>query len=179
MATRADQYAELILASLNDNARRAMLEHLNVNRHQYQSEVARKYFNGGRREVLVGQLGLRFGELPAWALHRLLAADDMDLARCTARVLTAATLDAVFASGAPAAPSNPTEWNIREDFVGMCMKAGRIGGQQQMLIKILRMKFGELPEWARSQLRLAFEPDIELWTERVFTAATLEDVFAD
>lgn len=180
MATRADQYVDVILTCVTDNTRRTLLEHLNVHRHDYhQNEVDRKYVDGGRREVLVKQLGLRFGELPTWALHRLLAADDTDLERWTASVLNAPTLDAVFAGGAPAAQSNPTAWNIREDFVGMCMKAGRIGGQQQMLIKIVRMKFGELPGWALSQLEQAFEPDIESWTERVFTAVTLEDVFAD
>jgi hypothetical protein len=42
-------------------------------------------------------LGLKFGELPAWAVQRLQAANDTDLARWTERVLTAPTLDDVFA----------------------------------------------------------------------------------
>jgi hypothetical protein len=119
MAMKADQYVDVILTCATDNTRRTLLEYLNVHRHDYhQNEVDRKYVDGGRREVLVKQLGLRFGELPTWALHRLLAADDTDLGRWTESVLTAPTLDAVFAGGAPAAQSNPTAWNIREDSWG-------------------------------------------------------------
>lgn len=178
MAKR-DRYFELIVASLSESARRYMLDYLNVHRYQYQDEEARKYIDGGRREVLVKQLALRFGELPAWALHRLIAADDADLTRWTESVLTAATLDAVFAGPAPAARSSPTAWNVYEDFVGMCMKAGRVGGQQHILAKLLGLKFGEVPEWALSHLRLALEPALEHWTERVLTAATLDEVFAE
>lgn len=173
------QYVDAILAWLNDDGRRSMLEKLNVQRHQYQSEFARRCINDGRREVLVKQLGLRFHELPAWAVQQLLAADEADLDRWTERVITAATIDDVFAGAVPVAESDPTAWNIETDFVRICVKAGRIEGQQHMMRKLLALKFGELPGWALSQLRFALEPDIELWTERVFTATTLHDVLAD
>ena len=180
---RARQYVDAILAWLNENARRALLEYLNVHRHEHQSEFARKYVEEGRKEgkqeVLVKQLGLKFGELPDWAQQRLRAADDTDLARWTERVLTAASLAAVFIGGTPGAQTNPMAWSIHKAFVGLYVKLGRIEGQRQMLVKIVRMKFGELPGWALFQLQAACALDIERWTERIFTAATLEDVFAD
>jgi hypothetical protein len=118
---RATLYVDAIMMWLSDSARRALLEYLNMHHYEYQSEFARKYVEEGRKdgleegrkeglkegrkeglkegrqEVLVKQLGLKFGELPAWAVQRLQAADDAELARWTERILTAATLDDVFA----------------------------------------------------------------------------------
>jgi predicted transposase YdaD len=96
-----------------------------MHHYEYQSEFARKYVEEGRKdgleegrkdgleegrkeglkeglkegrqEVLGKLLSLKFGELPDWAAQRLRAADDTDLARWTERVLTAPTLDDVFA----------------------------------------------------------------------------------
>ena len=158
-----------------------------MHHYEYQSEFARKYVEEGRKEgvkegrqeVLTKLLGLKFGELPDWASQRLRAADDTDLARWTERVLTAASLAAVFIGGTPGAQTNPMAWSIHKAFVGLYVKLGRIEGQRQMLVKIVRMKFGELPGWALFQLQAACALDIERWTERIFTAATLEDVFAD
>jgi hypothetical protein len=106
---RATQYVDAIMMWLSETARHALQEYLNMHHYEYQSEFARKYVEEGRKdgleegrkegrqEVLVKQLGLKFGELPDSAVQRLQAADDTDLARWTERVLTAATLDDVFA----------------------------------------------------------------------------------
>ncbi len=94
---QATRYADAILMLLSESARRNLLEYLNMHHYEYQSEFARKYVKEGRQDVLVKLLGLRFGELPDWAVQRLRAADDTDLARWTERVLTAPTLDDVFA----------------------------------------------------------------------------------
>jgi hypothetical protein len=113
------------------------------------------------------------------AMQRLRAAGDTDLDRWTERVLTAVTIDDVFAGPPPAAQSDRMAWRIHDDFVGPCRKAGRVEGQQRLLAKRVVRRFGELPAWARSRRRLALEPDIERWTARVLTAATLEAVCAE
>jgi hypothetical protein len=122
---RATRYMDAIMMLLSESARRALLEYLNMHHYEYQSEFARKYVEEGRKdgleegrkdgleegrkeglkeglkegrqEVLGKLLSLKFGELPDWAALRLRAADDTDLARWTERVLTAPTLDDVFA----------------------------------------------------------------------------------
>lgn len=106
---RATQYADAILMSVNESARPALLEYLNMHHPEYQSEFARKYVEEGRKDgleqgrkegqqkQLARQLRLRFGELPDWALQRLEAGGDADLARWSERVITAPTLDEVFA----------------------------------------------------------------------------------
>ena len=89
---------------LSDDARHALLEYLNMHHPEYQSEFARKYVEEGRKEghkegrseLLTRQLGVKFGELPDWALQRLRAAGDADIERWAERVLVAATLDDVF-----------------------------------------------------------------------------------
>ncbi|MDI1427983.1 Rpn family recombination-promoting nuclease/putative transposase [Polyangium sorediatum] len=58
----------------------------------------------GRRDVLVRQLALRFGELPASALETLDVASIEALDRMTDRILTAATLAEVLGTEPPAAP---------------------------------------------------------------------------
>jgi len=102
---QATRYVDAILMLLNESACNNLLEYLNMHHYEYQSEFARKYVEEGRKEgvkegrqeVLAKLLGLKFGELPDWAVQRLRAADDADLERWTERVLTAPTLDDVFA----------------------------------------------------------------------------------
>lgn len=102
---RATWYADAILTCLTESAQRTLMEYLKMHHPEYQSEFARKYVEEGRKEghkegqqeVLLKQLGLKFGELPDWAVQRLRAADDTDLDRWTERVLDAASLDDVFA----------------------------------------------------------------------------------
>jgi hypothetical protein len=106
---RATQYIDAILMWLSPPARRALMEYLNMHHYEYQSEFARKYVEEGRKDgleegrkdgqqaMLIKLLGLKFGELPDWAVQRLQAADDSDLERWAERVLSAPTLDDVFA----------------------------------------------------------------------------------
>lgn len=46
----------------------------------------------------------------------------------------------------------------------------------KMLTKLLRSKFGELPESALSRLTSASMSELEMWIERVLSATTLEQV---
>jgi hypothetical protein len=51
-------------------------------------------------------------------------------------------------------------------------------GEAEMLLRLLRIRFGTLPTDAVARVQEA-DPEILLhWSERVLTAATLDEVFA-
>ncbi|AUX42826.1 uncharacterized protein SOCE26_042610 [Sorangium cellulosum] len=54
--------------------------------------------------------------------------------------------------------------------------AGRLEGQRGMLLRLLRQRFGELPEPIEARIHAADAGQIDGWTERVLTAPTLDDV---
>ena len=82
--------------ALSEAARRA-LQAMDPAKYEYQSEFARRYFNQGKAEghadVVLKQLALRFGALPAAVEGRLRSAGIEELDGIAARVLTARTLD--------------------------------------------------------------------------------------
>ncbi|WP_437306996.1 hypothetical protein [Sorangium sp. So ce388] len=53
--------------------------------------------------------------------------------------------------------------------------AGRLDGQRSSLRKLLRLRFGELPEPVAARISAADAAQIEGWTERVLTSPTLDD----
>ena len=61
------------------------------------------------------------------------------------------------------------------------MKRGQELGLQQgsalVLRRLLRRRFGELPDWVESRLREATTMQLEQWADQVLEAATLEAVF--
>lgn len=57
----------------------------------------KKHYNDGRRDVLLEQLAERFGELPADIIERVRVAESDELKQWAHRVLTAGSLQAVFA----------------------------------------------------------------------------------
>jgi predicted transposase/invertase (TIGR01784 family) len=59
------------------------------------------------------------------------------------------------------------------------MQQGVMQGELRVLSRLLRKRFGELPEWAEQMLKEASGAMLEVWSERVLTAAALEDVFAE
>lgn len=66
----------------------------------YRNAYAKAYaqsFQEGRARLLGKQLGGRFGELPGWVSERLLRGSDEQFDRWLERVLSAPTLDDVFA----------------------------------------------------------------------------------
>jgi hypothetical protein len=54
---------------------------------------------------------------------------------------------------------------------------GEVRGRAATLAKLLTVKFGPLPAHVESRLAQASLPELELWTERVLTATTLDAVF--
>lgn len=50
-------------------------------------------------------------------------------------------------------------------------------GENRLLTKQMRMKFGELPEWAKERLDSASPEQLDTWGERILTANTLEELF--
>jgi hypothetical protein len=56
---------------------------------------------------------------------------------------------------------------------------GLLEGQRALLLKQLRLRFGELPAGVVLRVNEADASLLDLWTERVLTAATLDDVLDD
>uniref|UniRef100_UPI00405772A3 DUF4351 domain-containing protein n=1 Tax=Candidatus Electrothrix sp. TaxID=2170559 RepID=UPI00405772A3 len=52
-------------------------------------------------------------------------------------------------------------------------------GEQLLLSRQLRKRFGDLPEWTEQMLKEASGRMLEVWSERILIATTLEDVFAE
>jgi len=57
------------------------------------------------------------------------------------------------------------------------MKDAKTQGEAQMLEKMLRFRFGELPSWAIDNLAEADIPQLEQWGEQLLQVETLEQVF--
>jgi len=55
---------------------------------------------------------------------------------------------------------------------------GRAERGAELVLKQLRLKFGELDADTVTRVRGATEADLDLWAERVLTAGNLADVFA-
>ena len=53
---------------------------------------------------------------------------------------------------------------------------GRAEGEARVLAKVLTLKFGPLTDAVTARVRSASAEELELWTERVLSAATLDDV---
>ncbi|MCI5120374.1 MAG: DUF4351 domain-containing protein [Candidatus Electrothrix sp. AUS4] len=59
------------------------------------------------------------------------------------------------------------------------VRQGVVQGELLLLSRLLKKRFGELPEWAEQMLKEASGRMLEVWSERILTAAALEDVFAE
>jgi hypothetical protein len=57
-------------------------------------------------------------------------------------------------------------------------REGRVEGHSELLLKLLRVRFGELPEGIAKRVATAALDQIDRWGERVLTAASLDEVFA-
>lgn len=51
-------------------------------------------------------------------------------------------------------------------------------GRQQLVLKLLRLKFGALPDEVVACVEQGHGDELDRWGERILTAATLDDVFA-
>ncbi len=52
-------------------------------------------------------------------------------------------------------------------------------GQIKVIIRQLNRRFGELPDWVTEALHSALPEQLELWSENILFADTLEQVFED
>jgi hypothetical protein len=108
-ANRAVLYLDLVIASLSEAARKA-LQSMDPAKYEYQSEFARRYvaegeakgmakgIAEGRAQLLLRLLTRRFGTLPAEVEERVRDTSIDELDACAERLLTAKSLDEVFAS---------------------------------------------------------------------------------
>ena len=56
---------------------------------------------------------------------------------------------------------------------------GLYEGERSSLLRLLRVRFGELPPVAVARIERATMADIERWGDRMFSAKTLDDVLDD
>jgi len=55
---------------------------------------------------------------------------------------------------------------------------GAAKGRAEILGKLLQLRFATLPDWASQAMALGTEDDFNRWSARLFTARTVDDVFA-
>ena len=55
---------------------------------------------------------------------------------------------------------------------------GREQGEASLLLRMLRHEFGSVPAAAEDKIRTATPPQLELWSDRLFTASAIEDILA-
>jgi flagellar biosynthesis/type III secretory pathway protein FliH len=56
---------------------------------------------------------------------------------------------------------------------------GREEGRREMLLQLLTAKFGPVPAAAAARIQEAALAELEAWTPRVLTAASVAEVFAE
>jgi hypothetical protein len=94
---RSRLYFDLVSSSLSEAARRE-LQAMDFAKYEYQSDFAKRYVAQGRAEVIVRQLTLRYGALPAQAQARIAEASLPELNAIAERLLTAPTLQEALGS---------------------------------------------------------------------------------
>ena len=57
-------------------------------------------------------------------------------------------------------------------------REGRAEGRAEVLVRQLRVKFGEVPEEALARLRSASIDQLDSWAERVLTANSIEEALS-
>lgn len=67
---------------------------------------------------------------------------------------------------------------IREEGRQEGRQEGRREGEAEMLLRLLRIRFGTLPVDTEAHVQAADPKTLLRWSERVLTAATLDEVFA-
>ena len=58
-------------------------------------------------------------------------------------------------------------------------KEGRKEGQAELLLRQLKLRFGDPPDAVTARLQCASDEDLARWAERILAASSLDDVFAD
>lgn len=53
---------------------------------------------------------------------------------------------------------------------------GRVEGKAQVLLRLLSQRFGPSPDWLKRKIEAASEQELELWTDALLTARSLDEV---
>ena len=69
--------------------------------------------------------------------------------------------------------------SFAERFIQQGKQEGRQQGEATILLRLLQLKFGEVPEAARRRIEDADAQTLLAWSERVLTAGSLEQVISD
>ncbi|MCQ9618230.1 Rpn family recombination-promoting nuclease/putative transposase [Paenalcaligenes niemegkensis] len=56
---------------------------------------------------------------------------------------------------------------------------GRSDGERQLLLKLIKLKFGSVPDWVQAKLDQASSGQMDVWGERILTADSLDALLAD
>jgi predicted transposase YdaD len=58
------------------------------------------------------------------------------------------------------------------------VERGQLEGERKILKRLLMARFGAIPDWAEQKLAAAPSDTLEIWSERILTATSLEEVLA-
>lgn len=78
-----------------------------------------------------------------------------------------------------AAPGGDTMKSFLKKYVNQGRQEGRQEGEVRLLLRLLRKRFGDLPGWAEERLHQASCGMLEIWSDRILTASTLDEVFSE
>ncbi len=53
---------------------------------------------------------------------------------------------------------------------------GRVEGKVQILLRLLNQRFGPSPDWVKRKIESASEQELELWTDALLSAESLDEV---
>ncbi len=67
--------------------------------------------------------------------------------------------------------------SLREMWLEEGQKTGIQKGGSLVLRKLLSRRFGSVPAWTEERLNHAKQNDLEIWSERILDAKTLEEIF--
>ncbi len=59
------------------------------------------------------------------------------------------------------------------------IEQGLLDGERRLLVRLLRQRFGVLPQTVLARLEAAMSSELDQWGDRIVTADTLADVFGD
>ncbi len=66
---------------------------------------------------------------------------------------------------------------LRKMFHEEGKQEGKREGIVLLFRRLLAKRFGTIPEWTDDRLKDARQKDIERWTDHIFEASTLEEIF--
>ncbi len=73
------------------------------------------------------------------------------------------------------------EWskNWKQEGIEEGLQKGEIKGEMNLLLRQLEWRFGPVSEMIHARVKQADSPTLQLWSKRILTAQTIEEVFAD